>query len=97
MLTDEKNFLLDVRRASELQEIGFINGAYNIAHTQLYNHLDEVPKNKKIMVQCLSGNRSRYALSFLESNGYDAVNVTGGLINWVRSGEKLVKEKEEVT
>ncbi|UCH64786.1 MAG: MBL fold metallo-hydrolase [Ignavibacterium sp.] len=97
MLVDENNFLLDVRRASELEEIGFIKGAYNIAHTQLYNHLEEVPKDKKIMVQCLSGNRSRYALSFLESNGYEAVNVMGGLIKWVRSGEKLVRETEEVT
>lgn len=97
LLTDENNFLLDVRRASELEEIGFINGAYNIAHTQLYNHLDEVPKDKRIMVQCLSGNRSQYALSFLESKGYNAVNVMGGLIKWVRSGEKLVMETEDVT
>jgi hydroxyacylglutathione hydrolase len=97
MLVDENNFLLDVRRASELEEIGFIKGAYNSAHTQLYNHLEEVPKDKRIMVQCLSGNRSRYALSFLESKGYQAVNVMGGLIKWVRSGEKLVSETEEVT
>ena len=97
MLVDENNFLLDVRRASELQEIGYVNGAYNIAHTQLYNHLDEVPKDKRIIVQCLSGNRSKYALSFLESKGYKAVNVMGGIIKWVRSGEKLVRETEEVT
>jgi hydroxyacylglutathione hydrolase len=96
MLVDENNFLLDVRRAAELEEIGFINGAYNIAHTQLYNHLDEVPKDKRILVQCLSGNRSRYALSFLESKGYDAANVMGGIIKWVRSGEKLVGEIAEV-
>jgi hydroxyacylglutathione hydrolase len=80
-----------------LQEIGYVNGAYNIAHTQLYNHLDRVPKDKRIMVQCLSGNRSRYALSFLESKGYKAANVMGGIIKWVRSGEKLVRETEEVT
>jgi hydroxyacylglutathione hydrolase len=97
LLTDESNFLLDVRRSSELQEIGYIKGAYNIAHTQLFNHFDEVPKHKRIMVQCLSGERSRYALSFLESKGYEAVNVMGGLIKWVRSGEKLVRETEEVT
>jgi hydroxyacylglutathione hydrolase len=97
MLVDENNFLLDVRRASELKEIGFINGAYNIAHTQLYSHLDEVPKNKRIMVQCLSGNRSRYALSFLESKGYEAANVMGGIIKWVRSGEKLERETVEVS
>jgi hydroxyacylglutathione hydrolase len=59
LLTDENNFLLDVRRASELREIGYVNGAYNIVHTQLYNHLDEVPKDKRIIVQCLSGSRSR--------------------------------------
>jgi len=95
LLVDENNFLLDVRRAAELEEIGFIHGAYNIAHTQLYNHLDEVPKDKRIMVQCLSGNRSRYALSFLESNGYETVNVMGGIIKWVRSGEKLERETVE--
>ncbi|MEJ2196567.1 MAG: rhodanese-like domain-containing protein [Ignavibacteriaceae bacterium] len=97
MLIDENNFLLDVRGASELEEVGFINGSYNIAHTQLYNHIDEIPKDKRIIVHCHSGDRSKCASSFLESRGFEAANVAGGIVEWITNGEKLVRKTEEVT
>ena len=93
ILVDENIFLFDVRRASELEEVGFINGAYNIAHTQLYNHLNEIPKGKKILVYCHSGDRSRYASSFLQTKGYQVSNVVGGIFNWLRNGEKVEKKR----
>ena len=97
MLVNDNIFLLDVRRESELEEIGFINGAYNITHTQLYNHLDEIQKNKRIMVYCHSGDRSKCALSFLESRGFEAANVAGGISKWIENGERLERETEGVT
>ena len=95
MLADENIFLLDVRRAAELKETGFINGAYNIAHTQLYNYLDELPNNKKIVVQCHSGERSRYAASFLETRGFETANVLGGIIKWIKNGERIEMQQSE--
>ena len=95
MLADENIFLLDVRRATELKETGFINGAYNIAHTQLYNYLDELPNNKRIVVQCHSGERSRYAASFLETRGFETANVLGGIIKWIKNGERIEMQQSE--
>jgi len=82
-------FLLDVRKASELTETGYIPSAYNIAHTQLYSRFNEIPKDKFLMVQCRSGDRSKYASSFLERHGYEIAHVAGGILEWIEKGSKV--------
>jgi hydroxyacylglutathione hydrolase len=88
-LNDEDVFLLDVRSASELDEIGYIKGAYNIAHTRLYYRFNEIPKDKIVMVQCRTGSRSKYAFSFLEKKGFQVDHVTGGILDWINAGNKV--------
>ncbi len=91
-LDENSVFLLDVRRSSELKEIGYIKGAYNIAHTRLLYKINEIPRDKPVMVQCRTGNRSRYASAFLEKQGYTTANVAGGIFNWMKSGELVEKD-----
>ena len=66
--------VVDVRRASEHAN-GHIEGAINIAHTRLAPRLDELPRDKRFVVHCLSGARASAAVSFLEGRGFDATAV----------------------
>jgi hydroxyacylglutathione hydrolase len=82
-------FLLDVRGASEIAQTGRVSGAHNIAHTRLLARIEEVPKNRPVVVQCQTGARSAYACGLLDRLGYRATNVAGGLDAWVASGGTL--------
>ena len=67
--------VLDVRRATEFAS-GRVEGACNIAHTRLAGRLGELPRDKRLLVHCLSGARASAAASFLEREGFQvsAVN-----------------------
>jgi hydroxyacylglutathione hydrolase len=80
-LSASEYFPLDVRRASEFEQ-GHIDAAKNISHTRLAAHLDEIPKDRPILVNCKSGARSARATSLLERNGLRAVNLEGGFDAW---------------
>ncbi|MCA9296682.1 MAG: hypothetical protein KC983_09190, partial [Phycisphaerales bacterium] len=73
--------VLDVRRATEFAE-GRIAGAHNIAHTRLASRLNEVPKDKHLVVNCRSGARSGRACAFLQRAGYQVTNLRGGILAW---------------
>jgi hydroxyacylglutathione hydrolase len=90
-LNGEDVFLLDVRGASELDEIGYIKGAYNIAHTRLHYRFNEIPRDKIVMVQCRTGSRSKYAFSFLEKKGFNVAHFTGGILEWINAGNTVEK------
>ncbi|MDR9418616.1 rhodanese-like domain-containing protein [Gracilimonas sp.] len=65
--------ILDVRKASEYEEEGNVEGAQNIAHTRLLPRMKEVPSERKIIVHCQAGGRSAVAAALLQRNGYDVV------------------------
>lgn len=81
LVTAHQVKVLDVRRRSEYTG-GHIPGAVNIAHTRLASHLDEVPRNSKLVVNCRSGVRSARASAYLQRAGYDVINLTGGFLAW---------------
>jgi hydroxyacylglutathione hydrolase len=79
-------FLIDVRTAAEVKSTGRIPGAHNIAHTRLLERIDEVPKDKRVVLYCQTGQRSAYSTGLLDRHGHEAVNVGGGLERWLESG-----------
>ena len=66
--------VLDVRGRAEY-DAAHVDGALNIAHTRLHVRMDEVPKEKLLLVHCNSGGRSAAAASLLVRNGYDVLDV----------------------
>lgn len=81
----EKPFILDVREPSEFQS-GHIDGATLIPLGSLASRLNEVPKDKPVVVVCRSGNRSGHATSLLLESGFKNVeNMAGGMIAWDQS------------
>ncbi|WP_415225342.1 FAD-dependent oxidoreductase [Psychromonas sp.] len=76
-LTD-KQLLLDVRNPNELEQVGYIAGAINIPVDELRQRMDELPKDKEIVVYCQVGLRGHVAYRQLINNGYKACNLIGG-------------------
>lgn len=74
---ENNEFLLDVREPVEY-EAGHIKGAENISVNELENRLNEIPENRKIYVYCQRGRRGATAVSTLQNNGFDAVNLEEG-------------------
>ncbi|MFM2601107.1 FAD-dependent oxidoreductase [Vibrio fortis] len=70
--------LLDVRNPAELENIGFISGAINIPVDQLRQRMDELPKDKEIIIYCQVGLRGNVAYRQLVNNGFKARNLIGG-------------------
>ena len=74
--------VVDVRKPSELSgEWGYIEASINIPVDDLEDRLGELIKYKQdyIAVVCRSGNRSKRATAILVENGFNAVNVLGGM------------------
>jgi rhodanese-related sulfurtransferase len=85
---DENNVtILDVRTPEEFKKDGRIAGAKLIPVEQLSQNLEMLKKSKKILVYCRSGSRSVYASRILEKNGFEPLNMNGGINGW--KSEKL--------
>lgn len=84
----EKNrniYLLDVRTPQEYSQ-GRVAGSVLIPIGELQQRINEVPKNKTILVYCAVGARSKPAANFLAQQGYkDVYNMTDGLVGWYRN------------
>jgi rhodanese-related sulfurtransferase len=52
---------------------------------EIASRLDELPEGT-IYVLCHSGGRSARVTQFLEQQGYDAVNIDGGITAWEAAG-----------
>ena len=76
-LDSEEWFRLDVREQEELA-VGAVDGAYNIPLGELRSRLAELPKDKKILVNCATGQRSYFATRLLRQKGFDVYNLSGG-------------------
>lgn len=74
----EDQLLLDVRNPGELQNGGYIDGAVNIPVDELRQRMDELPKDKEIIIYCQVGLRGNVAYRQLVNNGYKAKNLIGG-------------------
>ena len=76
----DNGFLLDVRNPPELA-VENVSGALNIPLPELRNRLDELPRDKEILITCRSGQRAYYATRILLQNGFKARNVAGGMLS----------------
>jgi len=83
MIDDPRVQVLDVRRAAEFED-GHLPRAINIAHTRLAARVDEVSRDKHVLVNCRSGRRSARATSYLQRLGYEVTNLDGGILAWDR-------------
>src|SRR5690606_7559251 len=74
--------MLDVREHDEIQRAA-IPGALHVPMGEVPARLDELPKDKPIVVFCKAGGRSRRVAQFLARHGFGQVfNLEGGIDAW---------------
>jgi molybdopterin/thiamine biosynthesis adenylyltransferase/rhodanese-related sulfurtransferase len=77
----EDVFVLDVREPYEYQIANI--GAKLIPQNDVPKRLDEIDRNREIVVQCRSGQRSQRIAEYLAQQGYGNVkNLAGGILAW---------------
>jgi len=75
-------YLLDVRTPGEYQQKR-IKGGHLIPIDQLQNRINEIPKNRPIIVYCETGVRSALVGRYLDQLGYQSVyNLGQGIMGW---------------
>lgn len=80
---------VDVRETSEWNA-GHMPGAIHIPLGELSRRGKELPKDKKVITVCRSGNRSLYAVDILQSMGHaDVKSMAGGMIEWSMAGRPV--------
>ncbi|MBM4178993.1 MAG: MBL fold metallo-hydrolase [Ignavibacteria bacterium] len=88
---DASCHVLDVRGYSEY-ESGHIPGCTNIHVGYLRDHLNEIPRNKPVVVACQGGDRSSIASSYLMREGFtNILNFPQGFADWQASGTPVEK------
>ena len=85
--------LLDVREDDEWAA-GHAPGAVHIPLGEVPTRLDELPEgDEPLAVVCRSGGRSSRAVQWLVHQGFDVVNVEGGMRGWASAGKPLTSDK----
>lgn len=79
-------YLLDVRTLGEYTQKR-IKGAKLIPIDQVQNRINEIPKNRPIIIYCETGVRSSAVGRYLDSLGYKEVsNLSQGIMGWQLRG-----------
>ncbi|MCF6181961.1 rhodanese-like domain-containing protein [Lutibacter sp.] len=89
----QNNPIIDVRTPFEYSQ-GYIKGSKNINFfdKDFLNEIASYNKNEPIYVYCKSGHRSGIAVKKMIQLGFkDVYELQGGIINWVRSNNKIEK------
>lgn len=73
--------LIDVREPGEVAQ-GKIPTAVNMPLGLIEFRMHELDKSKEYIMVCRSGARSGQATLFLDSQGYNVMNMTGGMMCW---------------
>ncbi len=77
--------LLDVRNRDEFDE-SRVPDSLLIPLGELKERVSELPQDQDLVVICRSGGRSGLAVDWLLSQGFVAVNLSGGILDWEEEG-----------
>ena len=86
---DPDALVLDVREPVEYAA-GHVPGAINLPQADLADRLDELPRDRPLLLICQAGYRAVRAAQFLTQVGYTRVaSVAGGTVAWTAAGKPL--------
>ena len=75
--------LLDVRTVAEFQSERIPNAInIDVMESDFLEKIGELDKTKTYFVYCRSGGRSAHACNFMASEGFEVINLAGGISNW---------------
>ena len=84
----KKTILLDVRHPYEFKR-GTIEGAINIPVDELRNRINEIPKDKNVIIFCKQGLRGYIAYKIMKQKGFNNIkNLSGGYLTYFPAIQK---------
>src|SRR5205807_8994976 len=83
--------LIDVRAPDE-HDAGRIAGDRLIEFGRLSEEAASIDRERTVVFYCRSGSRSAMATQAFRQAGYDAHNMTGGLLDWDEAGLPIEPE-----
>jgi len=86
---DDAPLLLDVRSPEEYAQ-GHLPGAVLIPHDQLAERLDEIDRDRWVLVYCRSGARAGKAQAILEDAGIEVRQIQGSWLRWQEEERPVV-------
>ena len=89
-LVDNEVVLIDVREQAELA-ICSIEKAIHVPMNKVPSSIDQFDKNTKYAIMCHSGVRSHNVCFYLQNQGFNVVNVCGGIHEWAQVVDKTME------
>ncbi|WP_433577463.1 rhodanese-like domain-containing protein [Nocardia brasiliensis] len=83
--------LLDVREEDEWQ-LGHAPGAIHIPMVDVPARVDELEFDVDLYVICRQGGRSLQVVEYLTHIGFEAIQVSGGMVAWQQAGRPLIAD-----
>jgi rhodanese-related sulfurtransferase len=83
---DNPPSLIDVREEGEAA-ICAIGGSTLIPMNSLPQRLQEIPRDRPVVLYCHAGMRSMMVGEWLSQQGFDALSLAGGIDRWAREVE----------
>ena len=94
LLSDDDYIYLDVRGEIAYQH-GHIPKAYEWAGD--FSHIEELPKDKRLIVYCNYGEKSAPIAEQLRQEGYEALNLSGGYREWLLHVTSQKEQMQDVS
>jgi rhodanese-related sulfurtransferase len=91
LLAQDAIQLIDVRQPHEHQA-GRIAGGRLIELSELTAQAETIDRSRPVVFYCRSGGRSAMATEAFDQAGYDAHNMTGGMLAWEAAGLPMEPE-----
>ncbi len=93
-MSAKKVQLVDIRTQEEYQLEHLENADnINVLDSTFTNQITKYKKDIPVYVYCTAGGkRSQDAAQILKDNGYNVVNLEGGLVEWTKNGRKSIKQ-----
>ena len=87
--------LVDLREPDEVL-IGGIDGAMNVPFSRFYAEIDNIPRDKPVLVFCRVGDWSEEFAEILSDRGYDVTHLEGGYnaLRKLKEGVENVRQTE---
>ncbi|MEN9597707.1 MAG: hypothetical protein RL596_18 [Bacteroidota bacterium] len=82
--------IVDLRGVAEFNS-GHIEGADNVFVGTILSNLDNISKDRNVIIHCQSGDRAAIAYSLLIKNGFkNILNYSAGMSEWVNEGNPVI-------
>ncbi len=81
--------LLDIRSEAEVRQ-GVLPGSEHLPMHLIPLKMQDLPRDRDVVLYCRSGARSYHACAYLEQQGvHNVYNLRGGIIDWARHGYEI--------